>query len=337
MKYSLLTIIILIIIILNTSCSKAQKKVVVYTSVDRVYADIIFNDFEQATGIKVLAVYDVESSKTTGLATRLLLEKDSPKADVFWNSEIMYTIQLKNADILETFSPAKTNLPDNFIDPDNKWIAFGGRSKVWIINKDSIPKSDYPNSISDIYLLSNKYKTSIANPVFGTTATYAANIYDTLGSLKGNELFKHINEKSFIANGNSAVRDLVVSGQIDFGLTDTDDALVGLKKGANIDIRFLNQTNTNLFIIPNSVSIIKSGPNSEAANIFVNFLLKDDTINKMMNIGSIQFNITDKIEIVPSIKPFLEGNKITIQKSDYSKLEQLLNKSSHDMKNIFRK
>lgn len=77
------------------SCSKkATHSVVIYTSVDQVYASKIFKDFEQKTGIKVLAVYDTEASKAVGLEKRLLMEKPHPRADIFWNSEPIRTARL---------------------------------------------------------------------------------------------------------------------------------------------------------------------------------------------------------------------------------------------------
>jgi len=335
MNRLIFTLLILLPILSTTGCHKSQEEVVVYTSVDRIYADPIFHDFELATGIKVLAVYDVEANKTTGLATRLLLEKDYPSADVFWNSEIMYTLQLKEAGVLEPFSATPTYLPKNFIDPDHQWIAFGGRSKVWIIHKNVLPISSYPQHLSDSYTMANSYKTSIANPVFGTTATYAANIYALLGPEEGYALFQHIKEQAFIANGNGAVRDLVASGQIDFGLTDTDDALAAIKKNAPVDIRFLTTSSDKLFIIPNTVARIKSGPNKQNASLFIQYLLKESTVKKMLSLGSIQFHVTNVVTPAIDLIPFLPQDTVTIQETDYPRLYQLLTRSSSDMKELF--
>ncbi|WP_238546718.1 MULTISPECIES: hypothetical protein [unclassified Synechocystis] len=59
------------------SCNQdSRKEVVAYVSVDRIYAEPILESFSQATGIKVFLTYDVEATKTAGLANRLLLEKD---------------------------------------------------------------------------------------------------------------------------------------------------------------------------------------------------------------------------------------------------------------------
>ena len=65
----------------------AQQEVVIYTYLDKVFSQPVLDAFEKATGIKILAVYDSEATKTTGLVNRLIAEKGNARADVFWNSE----------------------------------------------------------------------------------------------------------------------------------------------------------------------------------------------------------------------------------------------------------
>ncbi len=62
----------------------AQEQVVIYTSLDKVFSQPILDAFEKEAGIKVLAVYDSEATKTTGLVNRLIAENDSPRAYIFW-------------------------------------------------------------------------------------------------------------------------------------------------------------------------------------------------------------------------------------------------------------
>ena len=49
-------------------------QVVVYTSVDQVFAEPVLQALEQQQGIEVLAVYDTEETKSTGVLNRLLAE-----------------------------------------------------------------------------------------------------------------------------------------------------------------------------------------------------------------------------------------------------------------------
>src|SRR5687768_717596 len=66
--------------------SRTQPQVVVYAALDREFSEPILDDFTQATGIRVLAKYDDESTKTVGLTNILIQEAGRPRCDVFWNN-----------------------------------------------------------------------------------------------------------------------------------------------------------------------------------------------------------------------------------------------------------
>ena len=68
--------------------------VVVYTALDEQFSRPIFEQFTAETGIRVLAKYDTESTKSVGLTQALLAERARPRCDVFWNNEIVNTLRL---------------------------------------------------------------------------------------------------------------------------------------------------------------------------------------------------------------------------------------------------
>lgn len=110
-------VLVVCVLLVSVSCSKKgasteKKEVVVYTSLDKVFSEPVLEAFEQKTGIKVLAVYDSEATKTTGLVNRLIAEKEAPRVDVFWNSETGRTIVLKQKGILAPYeSPSAADIP----------------------------------------------------------------------------------------------------------------------------------------------------------------------------------------------------------------------------------
>jgi iron(III) transport system substrate-binding protein len=121
-----------------TGCGSKENEpaeVVVYTSLDKVFSQPVLEAFEQETGIKVLAVYDSEATKTTGLVNRLIAEKGNPRADVFWNSETGRTIVLKQKGVLAPYiSPSAVDIPNTFKDPKGYWAGFGARCRILIYN-----------------------------------------------------------------------------------------------------------------------------------------------------------------------------------------------------------
>ena len=107
------------------------REVVLYCSVDQVFARQIVRDFEARTGIKVLVRFDTEADKTTGLVQRLRAEAAAPTADVFWSSEVFQTIRLADEGLLAPYGGEETKgWPAQFADPQRRWHAFALRARV---------------------------------------------------------------------------------------------------------------------------------------------------------------------------------------------------------------
>jgi iron(III) transport system substrate-binding protein len=209
------------------------KQVVVYTSLDKVFSEPVLKAFEEKTGIKVLAVYDSEATKTTGLVNRLIAEKGAPKADVFWNSETGRTIVLNDKGLFTSYvSPSASDIPATFKDKNGYWTGFAARCRVLIYNTDKLKKTELPKSIFELVESKWKGKYSMAYPLFGTTATHAAAIYSKLGQEKTEAFFKSLKDNEvMITDGNTSSRDRVADGTVAIGFTDTDDAYVAIEQG----------------------------------------------------------------------------------------------------------
>jgi len=296
---ALVIIVAAILFVLQNDRNSGERKIViVYTSVDQVYSEPVFRDFENRTGITVLPVYDVEATKTTGLVNRLIAERNRPRADVFWSGEFGQTILLKNESILASYaSPSAADLPRQFRDPDNFWTGFGGRARVFIVNTNKLTPEQYPRSVND--MLASRYPGNtigIAYPMFGTTATHAAALYRYLGRDNARAFFANISQRQVrVVDGNSVVRDLVADGQLAFGLTDTDDACGALEKGAPVTIIVPDQDDGGMgtLVIPNTVAIINGAPHPAEAAAFIDYLLDKDTEDAMVTSGWIQIPSRD--------------------------------------------
>jgi iron(III) transport system substrate-binding protein len=268
----------------------APASVVVYTSVDQIFSEPILRAFEQESGIRVLAVYDVEATKTTGLVNRLIAERDRPQADVFWSGEFVQTILLKREGVLAPYrSLNRSGIPDSFIDPDGYWTGFGGRARLMIVNTDQVAGQEFPHSIFD--LLGPEWpadQIGIAHPLFGTAATQAAALYAALGPEQARAYYEGLWDRGVqIVDGNSVVRDMVASGQLAVGLTDTDDACGAIQRGAPVAAIFPDQGPGELgtLIIPNTVALIAGGPNLESGELLIDFLLSAEAMNMMVESG----------------------------------------------------
>jgi iron(III) transport system substrate-binding protein len=285
-----------LLFIIVSCCSVPKEEVVVYTAVDREYAEPVLARFEEETGIAVKAVYDVEASKTTGLVTRLVAEKERPRADVFWNNEFSQTILLQEQGVLTPYgSPNAADIPAQFRDPEDYWTCFGGRARIIIVNTDLVAEKDFPRSIRD--LLDPKWpadKVGMANPLFGTTKTHAAALYGLWGADDARAFFAAIEERGVrIVDGNALVRDLVARGELMMGLTDTDDACVAVERGDPVAVVFPDQDTFGTLIVPSSVALIRGAPNPQNGRRLVDYLVAAENEDALVRAGFFQTTVRE--------------------------------------------
>jgi len=295
-------IYIFVILLFLSACSgdisdeKENKELVVYTSVDQHIAEEILNDFEKETGIKVLPVYDIEASKTTGLANRLISEKDNPQGDVFWSSEIIMTLKLREEGVFQPYvSEESANIPKSYKDKDGYWTGFGGRARVMIVNKNIFKDGQYPSSVYDLTNEKYKdYKKALAYPMFGTTLTHLFVMSQNWSIDEAVQYFVDAeNNNTLIVDGNSVVRDLVASGEVDFGITDTDDAFAAVKDGKPVEVLYLDQDSIGTLVIPNTVGLINECTNTEEGKVFIDYILKKETEDKLIEMGFIDISLNN--------------------------------------------
>ena len=126
---------------LMVSCGgTASEEVVVYTSVDDVFARPVAEDFEQATRIVVRLVPDTEGTKSTGLVNRLIGARARPRADVFWSGDPVRAALLEAQGVTASYrSPNAEGLPAQYSDPEGHWTGFSARARVLIYNRGAGP------------------------------------------------------------------------------------------------------------------------------------------------------------------------------------------------------
>ncbi len=259
------------------STPREQPEVVVYTALDREFSEPVLEQFTRQTGIRVRAVYDTESTKTVALANRIRAEARRPRCDVFWNNEILNTIQLKREGLLEAYaSPAAADFPPQFRDPEGYWYGLAARARVLIVNTELVPPEQRPRSIFELTQPRWRGRVGIAKPLFGTTASHVAALFAVLGEQRARRFFDALAANEVrVLSGNKACAELVGAGQLAVALTDTDDALIERDLGRPVQIVFPDQgtDQQGTLVLPNTVAIVKGAPHPQAARVLVDFLL----------------------------------------------------------------
>jgi iron(III) transport system substrate-binding protein len=291
---------IAILLSLSGCWSWSSPEVVVYTALDGEFSEPIFADFSRETGIAVRPKFDAESTKTVGLAEAIAAEKYRPRCDVFWNNEILHTLRLQKQGLLAAYHPPiAEKYPDTFRSPKGLWHGFAARARVILVNTKLVPESERPKSIFDLADPKWKGRTGIAKPLFGTTATHAACLFAALGEEKAKEYFRKLKANDVqILSGNKRVAVAVAAGQLAFGLTDTDDAIIEVEKGMPGAIVYPDREEGELgtLFIPNTVAVIRGCPNEKDARRLVDYLLSPAVERKLAEGPSAQVPLNPDVE-----------------------------------------
>ena len=258
----------------------AADTVVVYSSLDREFSEPILKAYGKRSGVRVLPKFDVESTKTVGLTNLIIAEAARPRCDLFWNNEILNTLRLKEKGLLAPFHPSHAgDLPETFKAKDGTWYGFAAAAAILIVNTKLVAEADRPKGIKDLLDPKWKGKIGIAKPLFGTTATHAACLFAAWGDEKAKGFFRDLKANGVqVFSGNKQVALAAGSGQIAFGLTDTDDAMGEIDAGSPVSIIYPDREPDGLgtLFIPNTLAIIKGSPHPKEAEALADHLLSPE-------------------------------------------------------------
>jgi iron(III) transport system substrate-binding protein len=292
----------------------ARREVVVYTSLDEPYSRPVLEAFTRDTGITARPVYDTEANKSRGLAQRILAEQSNPRADVFWSSEILQTLRLQQAGALAPYaSPSAEPIPEPMRDPKHHWTGFAARFRVLAYDRRKVKAP--PRSLLDLTDAKWRGEVAMANPLFGTTTTEVAAVFQTLGSEAAEEYYRKRREnRTRIVDGNAVAVDEVARGNVLLCQTDTDDAYSRQDAGADVGIVFPDQGGFGALLIPNTVALVRNAPHGQEAAAFVDYLLKPDTELMMAAMPSRQVPLNPGVRdrVPEAVKPQLEVQAMAV-------------------------
>ena len=305
------------------SCGRGDSdnnRVVLYCSVDQAVAEPVIAEFEKQSGIKVLTRFDSEASKTVGLVQKIRAEKDNPNADVFWSSEIFYTIRLGREGLLDPFQCEEfSDWPKTFVDSEKLWYGFGLRARVIAYNTNKVSADEAPKSLEDVLDRDRKIRFVMARPEFGTTGGDVASWFTQYGKDDAEKFLRELKDSGYLlTSGNSTAVRMVGHGQADVCFTDTDDVYAAQRNGWPIAMNMLRRGGQGTLAIPNTVAIIKGGPNRKNAEALMKFLLSGNAERMLLKSDSHNWPVDpSKIDIADEYRKYEISEPLEI---DYQKV-----------------
>ena len=297
-----------------------SQVVVIYVSEDQIFSEPILKDFETETGIMVKAVYDTEETKSTGVMMRLISEKNNPLADVFWANEPIRAEVLKQKGIAAPYlSPNGRQIPDVHKDPEGYWTGFSARARVFVVNKKVENK---PTSIMAYIDPQWKEKAVIANPLFGTTTVEIAALFTVWGDDQAKTFMADMQKNGVgISTSNGESTDFVASGQYEFSLVDSDDAVSRIRQGKSIEMVYPDQGENDIgcLIVPNAVVFIKGARHPENAKKMIDYLLSKSTEKKLAFADCAQIPLHPGVETPAEVRPIESLKVMQVNYSEVAK------------------
>lgn len=288
-------------------CTGGKPRVVLYCAQDREFAIDLLDDFREQSGLAVAPKFDTEANKSIGLYREIVAEKSRPRCDVFWNNEIVSTIRLQKQGLLQEYrSDSAKTYPEWAKADDGTWTAFASRARVLIVNTKLVAEKDRPRSLLDLTDDRWRDKVVMARPMFGTTATQTACLFDVLGAETAGRYLTDLKANGVqLAPGNKQVAEWVGRGKtpggkpVAVGMTDTDDAIDEVRAGRDAAIVFPDRDaegKMGTLFIPNTLCIPKGCPNIDGARKLIDFLLSAEVEKRLAEGPSAQIPLNPEVK-----------------------------------------
>ena len=321
----------------NSGGPAGDRSVVVYSSADKEFAELIFQAYEQKTGVKVLSLYDTEETKTAGLTARLVAEKDHPRADVFWSSDTSRAVALVEQGVADSYTPTEAAaISDHYKSSTGLWTGFAARIRVLLYNTNKVKAAEAPRSILDLAKPRWKGRFAFANPHFGTMSFHAAALFAKWGDAKATMFLETLKSNgAVIAAGNSDVKDRVSDGRVELGILDEDDAVVALREEKPVALVILDQDGPDALgtpLMPNAALLIRGAPHADEARRFIDFLTSAEAEQILAVSAAAQYPLHPGMK-GPDLLPALDA--LHVMDIDYAEVARKLPVMDAAVKNIF--
>jgi ABC-type Fe3+ transport system substrate-binding protein len=235
-------------------------------------------------------------------AIKILTEERAGKvqADVFDGTET--AAPLIQAGFVEQYKPPNLDaFPPQVRDPNGYWYSYIYYFLTPAINTNLIPLDQAPKNAQD--LLDPKWRGKIAWNMSGSTGAIAfiAGIEQMMGDEKGTAYLKELAKQHVVTVGATAraMVDDVAAGEYPMALAIFNHhTVMSAEKGAPVTWLKLDPIVAQLAL----TGITKGAPHPNAARLFIDFLLSEDTQKLFAQLGFLP-TMSSVPAKVPTLKP----------------------------------
>jgi len=251
--------------------AKAEGKVVWYTSTPLIQGQKIVGLFEKEYGIKV----DMFRTGGSAVLRRFQQELESGRvaADVLTTSDPAAAAMLASKGIFVAFKPKNfEKIPDAAKDKDGYFIAQRLNMMTIYLRSDKVPAADEPKSWSDLLDAKYKGKLVIADPNF---TSLQVSVIGMMSKDRGWGFYEKLRANdTMVVPSNQQVSDMLKRGERLIAVGALDSYAADDRKAGH-PMKTLYPSD-GVFVIPSPTSVVKGGPNPNAAKLFAEFMITDE-------------------------------------------------------------
>jgi iron(III) transport system substrate-binding protein len=282
-----------------TPTTSASGTLSVYSALNGSTNDAFVAAFEKA--YPAIHVEVVPLAAAGDVETRIQTEKNSPKADIFIGGSSEFHDPLGAQGLLVSYkSPNASVIDAKYKDPNGYWTGWYLGIFGLVINKDrwatEMAGKPLPKTWDDLLDPALKGKVDMPDPTkTGGGYIFVADQVFRFGGdeAKAMDYMKKLNANIGQYAGTSPQGiDLVSQGQFMVGPNWGHDIITAANKGAPIEFDAPSDTANEV----GAVSIVKGGPNTEAAKVFVDWVLTKEA-------GQLNVQLSNRLSTRPDVPP----------------------------------
>lgn len=262
--------------------------------------DIIVEEFEKATGIKI----EYLAMSSGEVMTRLMAEKENPQTDIWFGGGSDAFIQAVEEGLLEAYeSPSRENVDPVFRDTEGYWTGVSLVVVGFLGNADRLADKglDLPNTWAELANPAYKDELMASNPnTSGTAYTTVSGILQIMGEEEGwkflDEMYASI---PYLEKSGSAPGKAAMAGEYSLGIVPDPHNLPLNNPDAPLLIVFPED---GVLAWPSPVAMVKGGKHPNNARIFIDWTMSPEGQKVLMAASPrVPTTAVETIEGIPSV------------------------------------
>jgi len=272
-----------LLVLFATALASAQE-LVVYSTIFAEYAERMAKEFEARN--PGVTVHVINPGGTEAMISRLMAERDNPRADVMHSGgSTEYAFAKANgllqpADLGDVGVPAEIPLGTGMLptrDPENYFFSWSVLFSGIMVNYERLAELNLPEPTSYADLTNPIYKGQIVSPNPLLSSTAMNNVLATLqayGPEKMWEIWDGINANiGLYSDSTSNTYNLVNRGEFPIGIVNNRPVFE--HQAAGWPVKFIFPKD-GVLVQDNAVGIVNGTKNKELAEKFIAFILSED-------------------------------------------------------------